>query len=229
MKILAIIPARSGSKGLKNKNIKEFAGRPLIAHTIGATLKSKNLAKVMVSTDSEDYACIARENGAEVPFLRSQITASDTAKTKSAVIEVLDHYKKNGETYSHVMILQPTSPLRSTDDIDESIELMKRKNAKVIIGVCRDKHPPIWSNTLPQDFCMNNFIDESNALRRQEYDEYYRINGAIYLSEIKYYIDNESLFRDETFAYVMPEERSIDIDTIFDFKIAEFLMLQNKT
>ncbi len=223
-KTIAIIPARSGSKGLKDKNIRVLAGKPLLAYSIDAALGSQIFDTVMVSTDSERYAQIAIRYGAEVPFLRSQRTSSDEATTRECILEVLDGYEKQGKIFEQMMILQPTSPLRTAHNIIESKRLYNQKNAKSVIGVCEMEHSPLWSNTINQNLSLDKFIKKENNGRRQTLATFYRINGAIYLHDIEHYKKNEYYFDDKAFAYIMPKEESIDIDNEMDFRFAELLM-----
>ena len=227
MKSIAIIPARSGSKGLKDKNIKLLSGKPLIAYSIESALESGLFDEVMVSTDSEQYAQIAREYGAKVPFLRSEKTASDTASTKDCIIEVLEMYCKMGASFDRIMILQPTSPLRRVEDIKQADKIYRDKGAKSVIGVCEVDHSPLWCNVLPENGSLDGFINRGNGNRRQELDKYYRINGAIYLHDTKYYVENDYFYDETAFAYVMERKYSVDIDNEIDFKLAEFMMEYN--
>lgn len=222
--MLAIIPARSGSKGLPDKNIREMCGKPLLAYSIEAALKADIFDTVMVSTDSERYAEIAKAFGAEVPFLRSEETASDKASTRDCIIEVLDKYKTLGKSFDKIMILQPTSPLRTYENIIHSNELYIEKCAKTVISVCKMEHSPLWCNVLPDDLSMEGFISKENDKRRQSLDTYYRINGAIYLHDVKYYRSHEYFYDKNCIAYIMDSKRSIDIDTEWDFINAEMLL-----
>lgn len=228
MKSIAIIPARSGSKGLKDKNIKDLCGKPLIAYTIEAAINSKMFDIVMVSTDSEKYAEISRKYGAEIPFLRSSATSSDTASSWDVVREVLERYKDLGQVFDNIMLLQPTSPLRTAKDIVDAFQLKKKKRAKAIVSVCEMDHSPLWSNTLPESLSMEGFI-QTNSVPRQQIPTYYRINGAIYLVETSILYSDKRIFDNNCFAYIMPRDRSVDIDTELDFDIAEVVIQDNNT
>ncbi|WP_027396839.1 cytidylyltransferase domain-containing protein [Anaerovibrio lipolyticus] len=225
MKNIAIIPARSGSKGLKNKNIKLLNGKPLMWYSIQAAIKSDCFDEVMVSTDSAGYAEIAKECGANVPFLRSAKESTDTASSWDVVREVLANYQDEGKVFDNVMLLQPTSPLRTDKDIVGAFNLMQEKKASTIIGVCETDHSPLWCNILPEDGSLNGFIrpEAKSASGRQGLPTYYRINGAIYLTKAVSDIGKD-LYNNHCFAYIMPRNRSIDIDTELDFKIAEALL-----
>lgn len=224
-KNLAIIPARSGSKGLKDKNIKELNGKPLIAYTIEAAVKSNMFDEIMVSTDSEKYAKIAQEFGAEVPFLRSDELSTDSASPWNAVKEVLEKYQIIGKQFDTIALLQPTSPLRSERDIIDAYEKMKEKDANAIISVCETDHSPLWTNILPEDGSFEKFLStELMSLPRQKLPVYYRINGAIYIVKTKHLYNTDYIYENNTFATIMPKSRSIDIDDEIDFIFAETLM-----
>lgn len=227
MRNIAIIPARSGSKGLKNKNIKLLNGKPLIAYSIEAAYKCKMFETVMLSTDSAEYAEIGIKYGADVPFLRSKEMSSDTAGSWDTVKEVLYNYEKRGKKFDTVALLQPTSPLRTSQDIRSGYELMNQKNADSITAVCEMDHSPLWSNTLAADLSMENFErDEYKNLGRQQLPTYYRINGALYLRKIRYGENSISLLEKNEYALIMERAKSIDIDTELDFRMAE-IILQN--
>lgn len=221
---LAVITARSGSKGMPDKNIKELCGKPLLAYSVECALQSGKFEKVFVSTDSADYAEIARKYGADASFLRSKETSGDTAGSWDVVREVVYQFEEQGELFDHIMLLQPTSPLRNVSDIRNSFALMDEKDANSVVSVCEMEHSPLWSNTLGDDLCMDHFRRENYCdMRRQELPTYYRLNGAIFLvtrEELK----QQQMLRHKSYAYIMPTERSIDIDTEFDFKVTECYM-----
>jgi len=224
-KIIGIIPARGGSKGIRKKNIVDLAGKPLIAYTIEQAKGSKYIDKIIVTTDDEEIADISRSLGAEVPFSRPKALATDEAKGIDVVLHAITWFDSNEESFDIVMMLQPTSPLRLSEDIDKAIEVLFLKNAMAIVSVCKSEHHPLWSNTLPEDSNMKNFINpEYMNKNRQELPVFYRLNGAIYLSFCNYMKDRKSFYGENTFAYIMPEERSIDIDNMLDFKLAELLL-----
>ena len=224
MKNIAIIPARSGSKGLKDKNIKLLNGKPLMAYTIEAALKSEQFDDVMVSTDSEKYAEIAKSFGAKVPFLRSAETSTDNASSWDTVAEVLDRYAENGQTFETLCLLQPTSPFRTAEDIKIAYELYNSKADFAVISVCEAEHSPLWCGHLPESGEFLNFINEDAMNQRQAGGKFYRLNGAIYIVNCEKFKTDRYFYQSGSFAYIMPQERSIDIDTNIDFKYAEFLM-----
>lgn len=225
VKNIAIIPARSGSKGIPDKNIKELYGKPLIAWTIEAALKSKMYDEVMVSTDSKEYADISKKYGASVPFLRSSENSSDTSSSWDAVREVLCNYKDMGNEFDTFTLLQPTSPLRSAGDITGSFSMMKEKNARTIVSVCETQDSPYTCNTLPKSMSMSDFfIEEYKNTRRQDLPKCYKLNGAIYLSKVDDFLKDGDIYSGGCYAYIMDDKRSVDIDTELDFKIAELLI-----
>lgn len=228
-KMLAIIPARGGSKGLPNKNILDFDGEPLIARTVKTALKSKYIDDVIVSTDSEAIAEAAVKAGAENPFMRPQELATDTAKVIDTFVYTLETLKeKYNREYEKVIILQPTSPLRETKDIDEAIELYERKNALTIMSVVEAEIPPEWYLTIDDHLFMKNYIEELSSKNRQEYKKLYLPNGAIYIFDVKNLLETKLYKNDRTYAYIMNKENSIDIDDIYDFLLAEAIVKRNK-
>lgn len=225
MKNIAIIPARSGSKGLVNKNIKLLNGKPLIAYAIDAAIKSNMFEEVFVSTDSDEYADIARKYGASVPFMRSLETAGDSSSSWDVVREVLRKYKEIGKEYDTISLLQPTSPLRRAADIIKGYELMVRKNANAIVAVCETDHSPLWCNVLPEDLSMQEFFPDGVLNKpRQKLPIYYRINGALYVVKTNMLKGDFDLYNNKCYAYIMDKKYSIDIDDELDFQMAQLIM-----
>lgn len=223
MSNIAIIPARSGSKGLKDKNIKELNGIPLIAHSIRCAIESGMFDTIFVSTDSKEYAKIAGDYGADAHFLRSEKNSTDKAGSWDVVKEVLEQFEKEGKFFDNIMLLQPTSPLRTKEDIKKSFSLMEEKNGNAVVSVTEVEHSPLWCNILPEDLSMDQFYNDNIVnVPRQQLPTYYRLNGAIYLLK-KVELQKEKMFREKCYAYVMPNETSLDIDTELDFMIAEML------
>lgn len=226
-KILAIIPARSGSKGLKDKNIKLLNGKPLIAYTIEAAINSNVFEDIIVSTDSVKYADISKEYGADVPFLREESLASDIATTEAVVIDMIEKLKLMNKEYDYFVILQPTSPLRDSNNIKEAIDLLLDNDLKSVVSVSKAEHSLAIYNTLKEDLSLEGFLKKSDNKRRQELDTYYRINGAIYIIEINEYLISKNFYGERSRAYIMDNKDSIDIDNDLDFKIAELLLKDN--
>ena len=223
MNNIAIITARSGSKGVKDKNIKMLNGKPLMAYTIEAAIKSGVFEEVMVSTDSEAYAGIAREYGAKVPFLRSDETSSDTAGSWDVIMEVLTQYDIRGKRFETLCLLQPTSPLRRAADIIGAYSFFDQKNADAVSSVCECEHPAEYMMTLDSDRSLESYRKNVIVCPRQNLPQYYRLNGAIYIRRIDY-LDKIVINDKREYAYVMSINNSVDIDTDDDFKYAEWLM-----
>ena len=218
---LAIIPARSGSKRLPNKNILPLNGKPLIEYTINAAKKSRYIDEIVVNSDSDRILEIAKRNNVKT-LKRPKDLAKDTSPTINTIIYTLKFYKG----FDFVVLLQPTSPLREYRHIDEAIEFLLNKNADAVISVCEMEHPPLWSNTLPADLSMKNFLKKEVINKRsQDLPTYYRLNGAIYICRSEKLLREQTFFiEDKIFAYIMDKESSVDIDDEFDFKFAEFLL-----
>lgn len=221
-KILAIIPARGGSKRLPRKNILNLAGKPLIAWSIEAAKNSQYIDSIFVSTDDKSVASISAEYGLNVPELRPAELASDEASTEDMLLYTLNKF---GDGYDVIVLLQPTSPLRTVTDIDNAIEHFINKNAFSVVSVTPCEHSPMWSNNLPADGNMGAFINKKAIKRSQELAQFYRLNGAIYIFDIKKFLQyGEICYTDKSFAYEMTNINSVDIDTKLDFEIAEFLL-----
>lgn len=226
--ILAIIPARGGSKGLPGKNVKKICGRPLIAWSIKEAKDCDCIDRIVVSTDDSQIAQFAEEYGAEVPFIRPAELASDTASMIEVILHALTWFKKY-ERYQpeYILLLQPTSPLRLAKDIDGGVRTLMEENASAVVSVCETDHHPWWSNIVPESGSMKDFFpSEILNKRRQELPVFYRLNGAMYLAEVNYLHKHHGFFGPATFAYKMPKERSIDIDSAIDFKLASLLMAE---
>lgn len=229
MTSIAIIPARSGSKGLPDKNIKLLHNKPLLAYSIEAAEKTGLFDCIHVSTDSERYARIAREYGADVPFLRNEELSGDTAGSWDVVRWVLGQYAARGQRFDMVTLLQPTSPLREAEDIRQAYRTFQEKSADAVVAVCEMDHSPLWSNTLPEDGSMDGFLDQVADAGRQQLPTYYRINGAIYMLRTALLAEGApGLYREGTYAYVMPKERSVDIDDEMDFEMTQILLKRRR-
>ena len=226
MKYLAIIPARSGSKGLKDKNIKLLNGKPLIAYTIEAALTTKIFEEVMVSTDSSYYAELSRQYGASVPFLRKEELAKDNTSSWDVVKQVLEDYKKMGIVFDKCVLLQPTSPLRTKDDITNAITLYQEKNAETVVSVCETEHPAQWCFTLEDGNSMINFSKSPyRNMRRQEIPKTYHEKGSIYIVDAKKIMEKDyDIYQNKCFAYIMSRKASMDIDNQEDFDRAEYYL-----
>lgn len=226
MRLLYFIPARSGSKGIKDKNIRFFFGKPLLSYAVRACLDSQYKGRVLVSTDSESYASIARQHGAEVPFLRPRPLSGDTAKVSDAILDALEQYKKLGTSFDAVVLVQPTSPLILAEDVSSITDFFLKKEANAVVSVAEADCPREWLNHLPPDFSVTDFLDHTTALKnRQELPVSYRITGCVRAIQTGYFIDSGSnWYGPGCYAVLLPRERSVDIDSEFDWKFAEFLM-----
>lgn len=225
-RIIALIPARGGSKGIKNKNITILAGKPLIDYTIEAALASKYVDYVFVSTDNEQIAEEAYRCGAKVPFLRAPEFAQDDSKTIDAVIYSLTELKKHNLEFDILVLLQPTSPLRSKEDIDSALETYFEHGQKAMASVSLVQNNPVLIRTIDASGKLNALLQENSTVRRQEMKDYYYVNGSIYINSISELNANVS-FNDNSIAYIMPFQRSVDIDEIIDLKLAECLIKGN--
>lgn len=225
MNILAIIPARGGSKGLPGKNTKKIHGKPLIAYTIEAAKNSKYLTEIHVSSDDLSILSVAEEYGISTKFVRPNELATDTSLSIDTYIFCIQKYKTDyNMSFDFVVILQPTSPLRETIDIDSSVELFLKKQADSVISYTEEHHPIYWHKYINDDGTLINIFNETNAVKnRQEYQKSYYPNGSIYVFKTEL-IQKREYFSEKTFAYVMPRSRSVDIDTYEDFEYVEFLL-----
>jgi len=225
-KILAIIPARGGSKRLPQKNILPLGEKPLITWTIEAALQCDIIDSVVVSTNCKEIADISIKSGAKIPFERPGSLSNDNATSLNVVLHALDQLKNDGDNFDIIILLQPTSPFRNSEDITKAFALFDKKNAYGIVSVCEMEHSPLWSNTLPKDLSLTGFLsNDLHNKRSQELQNYYRLNGAIYITMIKELRNqNKFLLNENCFAFVMDKEKSIDIDTLNDFHLAEFYL-----
>ena len=225
LKSIAVIPARGGSKGVPKKNIREINGIPLLAYTINAARQSSMFDTVIVSTDSEEISRIAIEYGAEVPFIRPADISGDLASSDSVVKHALEYYQKRSISYDVVCKLQPTSPLRSEKHIREAFELFREKEADFVVSFCECEHSPLWSGTLGSDNSIDDFMSNiDKGACRQELPLFYRLNGAIYLAKTERFLENGSFIGKKGFAFIMPQEASVDIDSELDFELAQILI-----
>lgn len=223
-KVVALIPARGGSKRLKNKNLLPMAGKPLIGWTIDAALNCVEIDSVVVSTDCLEIKKTAIAFKAEVPFIRPADLATDYASTDDVMLHAINKLQLSPSDI--VVLLQPTSPLRDEQDISLFVHDLLDSDLSGVVSVCECEHTPLWSNTLPQDLRMGEFINPTiGSKRSQDLPQYYRLNGAIYAYRVEYLRRyGGRYYSSEVKARVMSAEKSVDIDTELDFKFAEFLM-----
>ncbi|MBI5570224.1 MAG: acylneuraminate cytidylyltransferase family protein [Desulfomonile tiedjei] len=226
MSRIAIISARGGSKGVPDKNIRLVGDKPLITWSIEAALASRLLHRVVVSTDSPKIAEIARQSGGEVPFMRPAELARDSTPGIDPVLHAVRWLEdREGYVPDWVVLLQPTSPLRVTDDIDRAFEMASEKNADAIVSVTEGDHHPYWMKRLDPDGRMHDFITlERPITRRQDLPPVYAVNGAVYLVRREVLVRTESFFPENTFGMVMPRDRSLDVDTPWDLYLADLIL-----
>jgi len=224
-KVLAYIPIRSGSKSIIDKNIVNVCGKPLVAYSIDAAKQSKYVDKIIVSTDSEKYAGIVKQCGAEAPFLRPDCLATDTSVEMDVCQHMMEWVENNWGKFDVVLKLEATSPLRLPEDIDMAIEKLEEKNADTVVSVTEALTPPFWMNTLNEEKSMKNFISPEIAKKnRQELPFYYQLDGAMFAAKWDFLKEQKSWFADNSFATVTPSERAIDVDGPIQLELVKTLI-----
>jgi CMP-N-acetylneuraminic acid synthetase len=224
MSILGLISARGGSKGIPYKNIKPLNGKPLIAYTIEQARESKCLTRLIVSTDDENIADMAKEYGAEVPFMRPNELAQDHTPGIDVVLHAIDWLNTNeGYCPDAIMLLQPTSPFRMAADIDNAVAIYNERNPLSLVSVCIADDNPYWMMSI-NDGILTPLFGHIDHTRRQDLPKAYKLNGAIYISSPAVLKERRTFFTENTMPYIMPRERSMDIDDMLDFHIAEYLL-----
>lgn len=219
-RVLAVIPARGGSKRLKRKNLRLLGGKPLIVWTIDAARHASTPDRIIVSSDDSEIRQVAKQAGADVPFIRP----ARLAKDETPGVDPILHATRELPGYDVVIVLQPTSPLRSSADIDGCAGAVLEGDAGGAVSVQRVEKPPQWIYRLDASGTLRPFMDEEEVSRRQEVSDLYRLNGAVYVICREVLLKEESLIPGRCSGYVMPPERSVDIDTEFDLAFAEFLL-----
>lgn len=220
-KFLFIIPARGGSKGVLRKNIRDLAGKPLIAWTIEEAKKSKFADRIILSSDDEEIIQVAKHYGCEVPFIRPKELAQDDTPGIDPVLHAID--KCPG--YDYVVLLQPTSPLRTAEDIDGCIQFFLDNHADTCVTVKEVDESPYWMYTKNDEGQLTNLIKQDFLItRRQELPKVYKLNGAVYVAKTERLKQTKSFLSEETVAFVMPKNRSVDIDIEDDFPMCEWII-----
>ncbi len=221
MSVLGLVTARGGSKGLPGKNVLPLAGLPLIGWTIKAARSSKYLDRTILSTDCAEIASVARSLDCEVPFLRPAHLATDTATSVEVAIDALDRV----DQYDWLVLLQPTSPLRTAEDIDAAIESCVAHGASSCVSVSEVEKSPFWMYRVEKDQTLSPVLeDRSGATRRQDLPAIYVINGGVYVIKTSTLRETRCFAPDGAIAYIMPKERAVDIDSKLDLMVAEELM-----
>lgn len=229
MKRLAMITARGGSKRIPRKNIKEFCGKPILAYSVSAALECGLFDEVMVSTDDEEIARVAREWGAQVPFLRSRENADDFSTTRDVVLEVLEAYRLLGKEFDAVCVIYPTAPFITAAVLKEAMNMLEETGADSVLPVVRFGFPPQRGLVIRDGraaFCW----PEYSLVRSQDLEPFYHDAGQFYCVNTKQFLEQKLLVMDNTCPLVLPEERVQDIDTMEDWKLAElkYRLLQEK-
>lgn len=230
MKTVALIPARGGSKGIPQKNVYPVAGKPLIGWTIELARGCSEISRVIVSTDDQKIADVSLKFNAEVPFLRPAHLASDDTPGIIPVLHAVQ-WLLNIEKYQFdaVLLLQPTSPLRENQDIETAIDLMAKKDANSIVSVTESPSHPYWTKKIDENGLLLNFLDlDTIPTRRQDLPSAYSLNGAIYLIKVDALCSSRSFYPEKTYGYIMPQERSLDIDTPWDMHLADLVLKERR-
>lgn len=221
-RVLAIVPARAGSKRVLNKNTKIICHKPLISWTFESIKEAKYIDSVFVSTDSQEVQKISEDYGFPKRSLRPNNLANDYATTVDVVIHTLGQVH---EEYDILILLQPTSPLRTSADIERALELYVEKKSRSVVSVCELEGHPSWSSSLDKDMSLDKLRQNLSIKRSQDLEKYYRLNGAIYIVDVKSFLAEKTFFTNsDSYAYIMPKINSIDIDTEEDFFMADSLM-----
>ena len=225
--MLAIIPARGGSKGVPKKNIRNLGGKPLILWTVEAALASKHVDRVILSTDDPEIVEVCRGTGVEVPFMRPAELAGDTSLAIDNYIYTIKRLASEFEQkHDDFIVLQPTTPLRNADDIDGAIGLFSEKDADSVISCVELDHPTGWLFTINGNGTIKRFqdVETKKAMNRQSLGTAYIPNGGVSVYKSSLLLEKYSYYSKRSFAYLMPPERSVDIDTEFDFEFIEYLI-----
>ena len=223
--MLAIIPARGGSKSIPQKNLRILDGKPLIAYPIEAAQRSRQIDRIIVSTDDKEIAAVARDHNADVPFLRSKELAQDKSMAIDAFLYTLDRLEAEcSKHYDAFIALHATAPLTRTEDIEAAIKIFYDKNADSLFSVCELGYPPHWARKIGTKGQLMSYFDDFGHLNRQEFEKAFVPNGALCVFKTSLLKEQYSFYSDLTYPYIMPRERSVDIDDYFDLELAEFLM-----
>jgi CMP-N-acetylneuraminic acid synthetase len=225
LSVVGLITARGGSKGIVGKNLRPVAGKPLLAWTVEAAMRAKQLSRVLLSTDDPEIARIGADHGAEVPFFRPAELAQDTSSHLSVIHHALDWLEANGGLPDYLCMLQPTSPLRTAADIDAAISLAFERDADAVIGIAPVAQHPFLARRLQPDGSITEFVPtELKYPRRQDLPPAFALNGAIYINRCTSLRRDQTLLPPGALGYVMPPERSVDVDTELDLVLVEHLL-----
>ena len=223
-KVLAIVPARGGSKGIIKKNIRLVNNKPLIQFTLDETIKSKYIDEIHISTDDDEILEVIQKLGYDIKRKRPQHLAQDNTKTIDVLKDVVEYYAQKNESYEIVILLQPTQPMRKVKHIDEALEKYVASEEQSIVSVSKVKEHPLLMRSINKRGLLVNLLDENSTVRRQDFKEFYMVNGAIYVNSVDEIMQNASL-NDNKLPYIMGEDyRNIDIDTIDDLNLFEYYL-----
>ena len=224
-RILGIIPARGGSKGVPRKNIRDVGGKPLIAWTIEEARQSRYIHRLVVSSDDDEILAVAKRYGCETLKRPAELARDDTP-----AYDVIAHAVQHDRSCTHIVLLQPTSPLRTREDIDRCIETCLERNAPACVSVCEAEKPPCWMYTMDGDGRLTPLIglEAAQYTRRQLAPKVYALNGAVYVARADWYLQTKTFVTEETASYIMPQERSVDIDTPFQLEFADYWIRKEK-
>jgi len=222
-KVLALIPARGGSKGIPNKNILKINKKALIAYTIEAALECDYIDSVVVSTDSEAIAKTSIKLGAEVPFIRPIELAGDKSRSVDAVIHAITSLKALGREYDYICLLQVTSPLRTASDIAGALKTFVKNQEKSLLSVSEVSESPILMRKIDENGHLLPLMNCNSSVRRQDMPAFYRVNGAIYINKADS-INEETSFNDNEIAYIMDKTHSVDIDGYEDIALMKYYL-----
>jgi len=229
-KVLAIVPARGGSKRLPGKNLRSVGGKPLLTWTLAASVGAATVDRTVLSTDDEELVVSAAQQGFTDVLMRPATLASDDATTESVITHVIDTLKDQGDEFGYLVLLQPTSPLRTARHIDQAFAVVKEKNALGAASLCRTEHPREWMGKLSEDGLLDSFICETSLqYQSQVFAPSYLVNGAIYIVSVKEFLAQKTVFLPSGMAaFVMAREDSVDIDDAYDLRLADWLMRQRQ-
>ena len=226
---LCIIPARSGSKGILNKNIIDLNGYPLIYYIIKSVKESNIFDRIIVSTDSNKIKKICNKYNVDVPFLRPKELASDESLIGDVIFHALKYIEKNDKKYDYVCLAQPTSPLVMTRDFKGAKKSLINKKADMVVSVNETPVNIEWTGEISNNLSMKNFFQNKiYRTRRQDFEKKYTLNGAFYMGKWEIFYHNKNYYNQNTYAYIIPQDRSLDIDSYFDLKIAKFLLKEKR-
>lgn len=225
-KVLCIVTARKNSKGLKNKNLKKINKKELFLWPLTFAKKSKYIDKLIISTDSEKIINIAKKNGFCVPFKRPKKLATDKSKSTDVILHALEFFKKKKFFFDYVVVLEPTSPMTDTSDIDNALKFINKRKANSLVSICKsEKYHPFFQYKLNKNFILKNFIEKKKNFiyRRQDITDSFFLDGSIYIIEVKFFLKKKVIINSKTLGFLMPKYKSFEIDDFIDYQVVKFL------